>query len=71
MQRPHARPAVARRVASAPVDLDRLRSAATTRRTARPLTSTRALDALRRHIDAIARGEASVSPALSQRIRPR
>lgn len=71
MQRPHARPTVARRVASAPVDLDRLRSAAATRRTARPLASTRALDALRRHMDAIARGEASVSPALRRGFRSR
>ena len=71
MQRPTARPAFARRVTIASVDLDQLRSAAATRRTARPLKSKRALAALLRHMDAVARGEASVSPAVKRGSGPR
>jgi hypothetical protein len=63
VQRPHARPARSR-ATFAPVDLDRMRAAAKARRAIRPVASTRALDALRTHLDAVARGDASVSPAV-------
>jgi hypothetical protein len=63
MPRPQPRSAI-RRTTFAPVDLDRMRAAAKARRAVRPVASTRALDAVRRHLEAIARGDASASPAV-------
>jgi hypothetical protein len=70
MQTHLRRPGLAIRVAK-PMDLQRARAAIQARRSGRPHPSTRSSDALRRHVDAIARGEASDSPAVKQGIGPR
>ncbi len=71
MHRHHTHPGLATRAATTPPDFERMRAAAAARRAGRPLPSARQGAVLRRHLDAIARGDASVSPAARKVGRPR